>query len=65
MVGYDSRERYRRTVDPRHKKSAEDDLVEGRIRTASQEAVKLHEELEVNIVTLRRLAVSAAHMMGI
>jgi len=65
MIGYDSRKRNRRTVDTGHKESAEDDLVEGRIRTASQEAVKLHEELEVNVVTLRRLAVSAAHMVGV
>jgi hypothetical protein len=31
----------------------------------SQETVKLYEELKVYIVTLRRLAVSAAHMMGV
>ena len=31
----------------------------------SQETVKLHKELKVDIVTLRRLAVSAAHMMGV
>jgi hypothetical protein len=31
----------------------------------SKEAVKLHQELEVDIVTLWCLAVSAAHMVGV
>jgi hypothetical protein len=35
------------------------------IQLTSQEAVELHKELKIDIVTLRRLAVSAAHMMGV
>lgn len=36
-----------------------------RTELTSQEAVQLHQELEVDIVTLWRLAVSAANVMGL
>lgn len=53
------------SVDPGHKEAAEDDLVEGRVGSAGQEPVKLHQELEVHIVALGRLAVGAAHVVTI
>jgi len=34
-------------------------------RLTSQEAVELHEELEIDIVTLGRLAVSAPDVVGV
>jgi len=55
----------RRSVDAGHKESAEDDLVEGGLGSASQESVQLHKELEVSIVTLGRLAVRRANVMSV
>ena len=45
----------RGTVQLGHEQPAEDDLVERRVRATGQEAVQLHEELDVHIVALRRL----------
>lgn len=53
------------SVDAGHKQSAEDDFVEGRVGTAGQEAVELHEQLEVHIITLGRLSVRAADVMSV
>ena len=46
-VRNDTGDRDGRSVNAGHEKSAEDDLVEGRLSSAGQEAVKLHEQLEV------------------
>ena len=64
-VGGDSREGDWWSVDAGHEKSAENDLVEGGLGTTSKEAVELYQELEVDIVALWSLAVSAAHMVGV
>jgi hypothetical protein len=60
-----ARDRDRGAVDTRHKEASEDDLVEGRLGTTSQEAVELHKELEVDIVALGGLAVRAAHVVTV
>jgi len=64
-VRSNSRDRDGRSVDAGHEEAAEDNLVEGRVGPAGQEAVELHEQLEVNIITLRRLSVAVAHMVSV
>jgi len=64
-VRNNSRDGDGRSVDAGHEKAAEDDLVEGRLGSAGQEAIELHEQLEVNIVTLWRLSVAVAHMVSV
>jgi len=64
-VGNDSGDGDRWAVDAGHKKATENDLVEGRIGTACQEAVKLDEQLHVDVVALWRLAVGASHMVSV
>jgi hypothetical protein len=55
----------RGSVDAGHEQPAEDDLVEGRVGSAGQEAVQLYQELEVDIVALGRLAVGAAYVVAV
>ena len=59
---------HRGAVHLGHEQAAEDDLVEGRIGTTRQEAVKLHKELNVDIVALGRLLIyrelSSAGILG-
>jgi len=57
-VGGNARERDGGTVDAGHEQPAEHDLVEGRVSAAGKEAVKLDQELQVDIVALGGLAVS-------
>jgi len=64
-LGSNSRDRDGGSVDAGHKKSAENDFVEGCFSSASQEAVELYEQLKVDIVTLWRLAVSATDVVGV
>jgi hypothetical protein len=56
-VGRDAGERDGRAVDAAHEQAAQDHLVEGRISAAGQEAVELHQELQVDVVALGGLAV--------
>ena len=51
------RQRQRRAVDLGHEQTLEDGLVEVRVRAAREEAVELHEELEVDVFGLWRGAV--------
>jgi len=62
-VGNNAREGDGWAVDARHEEAAEHDFVEGRLGTTSQESVQLHQELKIDIVTLRRLAMSVAYVM--
>lgn len=64
-VGGDSRDGHWWSVDARHEESAKDNLVEGGLGTTSEEAVKLDQELEVDVVTLGSFAVCATHMVGV
>lgn len=48
-----ARQRQRRVVDARHEQALQDDLVEGRVGSPGEEAVKLHQEEEVDILGLR------------
>jgi len=64
-VANNAGERNRRTVNLGHKQAAEDDLVEVGVGTTSQEAVKLHQELEVDIVTLGSTPVSVLHVVAV
>ena len=64
-VGDNARQRHRGTVDLGHKQAAEHDLVEAAVGAAGQEAVKLHQELEVDIVALGGLAVSALDVVAV
>lgn len=64
-VTHDAGQGDRGAVDLGHKKASEDDLVEAGIRAARQEAVQLHQELEVDIVTLGILAVSALDVVAV
>lgn len=57
-VGGNARDGHGRTVDAGHEQPAEHDLVEGRVSAAGKEAVKLDQELQVDIVALGGLAVS-------
>lgn len=65
QVGLDAGQGNGRAVDAGHKEAAQDNLVEGRVGTTSQEAVQLHEQLEVRIVALGRLAVAVAHVVAV
>ena len=49
-VGGDAGEGDGRAVDARHEESAEDDLVEGAVGATGEEAIELHQELQVDIV---------------
>lgn len=61
----DTRERDRGAVDSRHKQTTQHDFVEVRIRAACEETVELHENLQVDVLALRRLAMGAAHMVTV
>jgi len=61
----DSRDGNGRSVDARHKKTAQDDLIEGRVGPAGQETVELYEQLQVDIVALGGLSVGASHMVSV
>jgi hypothetical protein len=54
-----------RSVDLGRKQTSENDLVERRVGSAGQEAVKLHQELEVDIVALGGSAVSALDVVAV
>lgn len=57
-VGGEARDlgqRHRGTVHLRHEEPTEDDLVEAAVGTTGEEAVQLHEELDVHIVALGSL----------
>lgn len=56
-VARDLAQGHGRAVHLGHEQAAEDDLVEGRVGTTRQEAVKLDEELNVDIVALGRLLI--------
>jgi len=64
-VGNDAGQRYGRAVDLGHKEASKNNLVEGRVGTASQEAIELYQELEIDIVTLGRLTVSRANVVAV
>jgi hypothetical protein len=64
-VADDAGQRHGRTVDLGHEQALEHDLVEGRLGTAGQEAVKLDQELQVDIVALGGLAVSALDVVAV
>jgi hypothetical protein len=64
-VGDNARQRDGGSVNLRHEETAEDNLVEGRIGSARKEAVELHQELEVDIVALGGLAVSALDVVAV
>lgn len=64
-VANNAGKRNRGTVNLGHKQAAEDDLVEVGVGATSQEAVKLHQELEVDIVALGSTAVSALHVVAV
>jgi hypothetical protein len=64
-VGHNAGQRHGRTVDLGHEKAAEDDLVERGVGTTGQEAVKLHQELEVDIVALGGLAVRGLDVVAV
>lgn len=53
------------SVDAGHEQAAKNDLIEGRVCSAGQEAVELHEQLQVDIVTLWGLSVRAAHVVSV
>jgi len=54
-----------RAVDLGHEQPAEHNLVEGGVGSAGQEAVQLHQELEVDIVALGGLAVSTLDVVAV
>lgn len=64
-VGDNSGQGDGRAVDLGRKQTSENDLVEGRVGSASQEAVELHQELEVDIVALGGSAVSALDVVAV
>jgi hypothetical protein len=64
-VGNNSGQRDGRSVDLGRKQTSKDDLVERRVGSAGQEAVKLHQELEVDIVALGGSAVSALDVVAV
>ena len=58
FVGGEARDlgqRHRGTVQLRHEEPAKDDLVEAAVGTTDEEAVQLHEKLDVHIVALGNL----------
>lgn len=64
-VGNNAGEGNGRAVDLGHEKSSENNLVESGIGSASQEAVQLDQELQVDIVALGGLAVSALDVVAV
>jgi len=64
-VRNNSAERNGGTVDLGHKEAAQDNLVEIGVGTARQEAVQLHQELEVDIVALRGLAMGPLDVVAV
>ena len=59
----DTRDRNRRTVDLRHEQTAQHCLVEARVRTARKEAVELHKQQQVRVLTLRCRTVARLDVM--
>jgi len=64
-VGGNAGEGHGRAVNAAHKQPAENDLVKGRVGTASKEAVELDKHLEVDIVALGSLAVRVPHVVTV
>lgn len=64
-IGYNARERNGGAIDPGHEKAAQDDLVEVGFRTTGEESVELHQDLQVDVLALGRLAMGAAHMVAV
>lgn len=64
-VANNARQRDGGAVDLGHEKTAKNNLVEGRVGTTGKEAVKLYQELEIDIVALGRLAVRRLDVVAV
>lgn len=64
-VGSDTRQRNRGAVNSRHEKTTQHDLVEVGVRATGEEAIELHQNLQIDILAFRRLAMAATHMVAI
>lgn len=64
-VGRDAGEGHGGAVHAGHEQAAEDNLVEAGVRATDKEAVELHQQLEVDIVALGRLAVGAPNVVPV
>ena len=61
--GDELRETDRRTVDLAHSQATEHDLVEVRVGSAGEKAVKLVQQLDVRVVAVRRLTVATVDVV--
>jgi len=64
-VGDNARDGHWRAVDSGHEQSAKNNFVEVGLGAAGEEAVELHQHLQVDVVALGRLAMGAAHMVTV
>lgn len=64
-VGHNAGQRNGGSVDLGREETSENDLVEGRVGSAGQEAVELHQELKVDIVALGGSAVRALDVVAV